>query len=261
MEVGRIQGGNLNWSRAHFGAWCVVSAPLILGLDLTDVSTMNTIIGFISNPEAIAINQQWAGHPGRLVKQITSNTTALPIQVWAKPQPQGQLAVYVVNPTPPSGYRAPDPLGCFREFPAAAKQNNICFGQYKITYPAVGTRASCAVECLQDSACTAFVWALPGEGGDKCRISHTCTTPTGYLGGFDGYIRTPSVAGCGVQPEPPSKPVEVVVTFSELGLGQNVTSAGVRDVWARQTLAATAGAQLNVTVSPMDSVFVVLTPK
>ena len=32
MEVGHIEGGDVAWSRAHFGAWCVVSAPLILGL-------------------------------------------------------------------------------------------------------------------------------------------------------------------------------------------------------------------------------------
>ena len=36
-------------------------------------------------PQAIAINQQWAGHPGRLATQFTVNGSALPIQVWVKP--------------------------------------------------------------------------------------------------------------------------------------------------------------------------------
>ena len=63
MEVGRIDGGSYAWSRAHFGAWCVVSAPLILGLDLTDTVTLGSIVPFVTNPEAIAVNQQWAGHP------------------------------------------------------------------------------------------------------------------------------------------------------------------------------------------------------
>ena len=67
MEVGRIKGGDVTWSRAHFGAWCVVSAPLILGLDVTDHATLATIAPFLTNPEAIAVNQQWAGHPGRKV--------------------------------------------------------------------------------------------------------------------------------------------------------------------------------------------------
>ena len=49
MEVGRITGGSFAWSRAQFGAWCVVSAPLILGLDLTDNATLASIIPFITN--------------------------------------------------------------------------------------------------------------------------------------------------------------------------------------------------------------------
>ena len=55
------------WNRAHFGAWCVVSSPLILGLDVTDGGTLCDIIDVISNKEAVAINQEWAGHPGALV--------------------------------------------------------------------------------------------------------------------------------------------------------------------------------------------------
>ena len=49
--------------------------------------------------------------------------------------------------------------------------------------------------------------------------------------------------------------------FDVLGLAAGVTSAGVRDVWARADIADATGAMLNVTVAPMDSVFVVLTPK
>jgi hypothetical protein len=55
MEVGRIAGGTLAWSRAHFGAWCVVSAPLILGLDVTDQKTLETIVPFIANDEGAAL--------------------------------------------------------------------------------------------------------------------------------------------------------------------------------------------------------------
>jgi hypothetical protein len=40
-------------------------------LDLTQTEALEPIIPFITNPEAIAVNQQWAGHPGRLVKQYT----------------------------------------------------------------------------------------------------------------------------------------------------------------------------------------------
>ena len=81
MEVGRIEGGDVNWSRAHFGAWCVVSAPLVLGLDLGDHDALAAIAPFLTNPEAIAVNQQWAGHPGRKLLDFgqDANGAATPV--------------------------------------------------------------------------------------------------------------------------------------------------------------------------------------
>lgn len=70
LETGRIMvDGKLHvpWNRAHFGAWCVVSAPLILGMDLTKQDAVAAVIDVIANEEAIAVNQAWAGHPGGLV--------------------------------------------------------------------------------------------------------------------------------------------------------------------------------------------------
>ena len=99
MEVGRVNG-SLAWNRAHFGAWCVVSAPLVLGLDLSDRDALAAIVPVVANPEAIAINQQWSGHPGRLVAEFfVAGDGALPVQLWAKPQPGGALAAILLNPT------------------------------------------------------------------------------------------------------------------------------------------------------------------
>ena len=50
MEVGRVNG-SLAWNRAHFGAWCVVSAPLVLGLR---TSTVFVVIFFIL-PEVVNV--------------------------------------------------------------------------------------------------------------------------------------------------------------------------------------------------------------
>ena len=100
MEVGRVNG-SLAWNRAHFGAWCVVSAPLVLGLDLSDRDALAAIVPVVANPEAIAINQQWSGHPGRLVAEFfVAGDGALPVQLWAKPQPEvdaGSLDVWEVK--------------------------------------------------------------------------------------------------------------------------------------------------------------------
>lgn len=48
-------------SRSHFGAWCIVSSPLILGYDVTNDSVTKAVWPIISNREAIAVNQQWEG--------------------------------------------------------------------------------------------------------------------------------------------------------------------------------------------------------
>uniref|UniRef100_A0A7S3LNX9 Alpha-galactosidase n=1 Tax=Aplanochytrium stocchinoi TaxID=215587 RepID=A0A7S3LNX9_9STRA len=51
-------------SRSHFGAWCIVSSPLILSHDLNDKRITDSIWDIITNTEAIEVNQAWAGHPG-----------------------------------------------------------------------------------------------------------------------------------------------------------------------------------------------------
>eukprot|EP01062_Namystynia_karyoxenos_P054557 TRINITY_DN449_c0_g3_i1.p1 TRINITY_DN449_c0_g3~~TRINITY_DN449_c0_g3_i1.p1 ORF type:complete len:430 (+),score=140.87 TRINITY_DN449_c0_g3_i1:82-1371(+) len=100
-------------SRAHFSMWAVTSAPLILGLDLSNHKSVAAVWPVIANAEVIAVNQQWAGHPGRLVQNSSETFTAeckhgasdkrgdqcvLPKwQLWAKPQPGGAVAVLAVN--------------------------------------------------------------------------------------------------------------------------------------------------------------------
>ena len=57
LEVGRVMAGDRNWNRAHFGAWVVTSSPLILGMDLHNNTIIDSVIEFVTNPEAIAVNQ------------------------------------------------------------------------------------------------------------------------------------------------------------------------------------------------------------
>merc|ERR1712232_193352 len=61
--------------RSHFGMWCVSSSPLILGLDLRDAAALDAVWPIISNREAIAVNQAWAGDAGQLV--VRSNETVI----------------------------------------------------------------------------------------------------------------------------------------------------------------------------------------
>ena len=93
LEVGNFASGATAHaeSRTHFGAWCIVSSPLILGLDLTDAATVDAVWDIISNTEAIAVNQQWAGQPGRLVVDAATH------QVWSKQLPDHGIAVLAFN--------------------------------------------------------------------------------------------------------------------------------------------------------------------
>eukprot|EP00035_Acanthoeca_spectabilis_P009817 m.173365 g.173365 ORF g.173365 m.173365 type:complete len:420 (-) comp14846_c0_seq1:71-1330(-) len=92
LEVGNFQGPlNMTESRSHFSAWAVVSSPLVLGFDLTNSAMVDELWPIISNPEVHAVNQAWAGHPGR---QVASTDT---YQVWAKKLSATSQAVLVFS--------------------------------------------------------------------------------------------------------------------------------------------------------------------
>lgn len=71
-------------TRAHFGAWCVLSSPLILSLDVWDEKTMEKVWPVISNKEAIAVNQAWAGESGAVFLQADVGEVGGRVQMeWA----------------------------------------------------------------------------------------------------------------------------------------------------------------------------------
>ena len=87
LEVGNIDGG-YHENRAHFGAWCVTSSPLILSFDLVDSTVLKRVWSIISNTEAISVNQAWDGDAGRLLYSwdpADEITGAMPYYVWVVP--------------------------------------------------------------------------------------------------------------------------------------------------------------------------------
>jgi alpha-galactosidase len=109
---------------AHFAAWSVVSAPQVLGFDLADAVVLARALPIVTNAHALRVNSEWAGHPGRLIKNSTSKFIAgvahgagggtgchvgsppswectqeeLPTwQLWAKPLLAGDVALLVLN--------------------------------------------------------------------------------------------------------------------------------------------------------------------
>lgn len=105
----------LSWeeAQAHFAAWCVTSSPLVLGLDLANMTEYDTWWPVVSNTEAIAVNQAWAGEAGRMLA-VSDESTAFNVPAgrvceeyrnltlpnwtaWAKALPGNKTAALALN--------------------------------------------------------------------------------------------------------------------------------------------------------------------
>jgi alpha-galactosidase len=153
LQVGRLK--SLAEDRSHFAAWCVVSAPLVLGHDLTNSTIVTAIKDTITNSMAIQVNQAYEGHPGALVRNSTTTFVALTAhgasgecdspqgrkrceniifptyQIWSKPQPGGAVALFIVNLS--EGPNTEDIVVTLQElgFPGSkAKATDIWTGKY-----------------------------------------------------------------------------------------------------------------------------------
>ena len=73
LEVGRMPEHGAAESRSHFAAWAIISAPLVLGFDLTNEERLRAAWPIISNAEVIKISQTWVADApwpsGRLLKR------------------------------------------------------------------------------------------------------------------------------------------------------------------------------------------------
>lgn len=88
LEVGN-GGLSLTESITHFSLWCVMKAPLLIGCDLTSISS--DYLAILSNEEMIAINQDPLGRQAQIVAEgiITS--------VWAGCLENGDIVVLLLN--------------------------------------------------------------------------------------------------------------------------------------------------------------------
>jgi len=75
LEVGR--GMTAEEDKSHFSMWCILSAPLVLGNNLSTITQQTKNI--LTNAEVIAVNQDTTGVQGHLVSDNGAG-----LQVWAK---------------------------------------------------------------------------------------------------------------------------------------------------------------------------------
>lgn len=88
LEVGN---GNLTLdeNKSHFSLWCILSAPLMLGNDIRDLSP--EIHEILTNKEVIAVNQDPLGMQGVKVKDKGD------LEVWVKQLGDGSRAIVFFN--------------------------------------------------------------------------------------------------------------------------------------------------------------------
>ena len=91
LEVGN---GSLTETenRSHFSLWCILSAPLMLGNDPSNMPA--TVKAILTNKEAIAIDQDSLGKQGVRIRK-TGNQ-----EVWVKRLKNGDRAVLLLNRDP-----------------------------------------------------------------------------------------------------------------------------------------------------------------
>jgi len=280
LEVGNLPTYNQN--RAHFGAWVIVSAPLILGLDLTDTAKVTTIWDIISNQEALAVSQSWYGHPGMLVENITPappNSTTL--YMWAVDCSSSDGGQYgfsydsstqavkvpgggcLSTKTPSELTSAPCDGTAAQQFTYAGAStlkasNGQCVDVYDFSGPVLELYA-CNGGCNQQ-----FSFNADGTFSDFCNpkmcISARKNSPT--AGNQIQVWAKPQAAGAvavfvinGYQGDPQTIPINIA------NLNITTSSITVRDIWNHKDLGTASG---NFTTDPIDaydSRFYLFTPK
>jgi alpha-galactosidase len=285
MEVGSILHPNhtldVEWNRAHFGAWCIVSSPLILGMDMDDPN-LALVIPFITNSEAIAVNQQYAGSPGVLLQ---SNHVAA-------------IAPPAEDP-PPAPHTPKDELG-FVVYIGMLNQPDDGGKPLRVANMSAG---DAEVWCNQTAACTCFTAETTTTSGlasgaarskSEVRFENEpllCASNGIHVRNNDNKWRTwvkaglaPDTAESGAQqvwgkPQPNgswafvllnsdlTRTMTATIDLAALPLAASKISSGgavmVRDIWAKAnvpTLKPAAGLFTPPAVAPRDSAFYLVSP-
>jgi alpha-galactosidase len=151
---GRTPGDGmlLNEYRAHYAVWAILASPLILGADLRNLKqTHPACLELLLNPEIVAVNQDVAALPPRLIWQHpptgTRNITSASItaQAFARPLSRERLAVLLLN-------RGPSPAN----MSVAWEQLGLPSGSRMVVYDVIGQKYA-------GTAVGAFTAAVPSH--------------------------------------------------------------------------------------------------
>ncbi|MFC5447123.1 discoidin domain-containing protein [Paenibacillus aestuarii] len=184
LEVGVIadKPGQLSLNRdeaiSNFSMWAILSAPLMLGLDVNTMDNPTTFSGqfadIVTNAEVIAVDQDAAGIQGTKVKESTPG-----LQVYAKPlisRTSGSRAVVLLNRTdaPTTMTVTSDQIGLLNQFSVRdlwqKNEMGMYTGSYSASVPAHGS------VMLKISGTNDPSWTPPSPVVDPTQIPQTQMT-------------------------------------------------------------------------------------
>ena len=144
--------------RSNFGMHCIVSSPLILAFNVTNNTLVQQLWPIIANEEALEVNRQWAGTPGRLVATIRSSTGGTEGDAQAgeyvlRKGQLGQVSGWGFHP----GENHPD-LGCPHDVEQLPGVTPVC----NLLRVANVTITEAQSWCTANAACAAFSYRSGG---------------------------------------------------------------------------------------------------
>ncbi|MBO6166251.1 MAG: glycoside hydrolase family 27 protein [Eubacterium sp.] len=91
-------------NKTHMTMWCMINSPLMLGMDLRNVSAGDAVYNIITNEDVIALNQDGLGVQAKRIfttKAVAPDTTYIRdndrMDVLAKPLDDGSVALSFIN--------------------------------------------------------------------------------------------------------------------------------------------------------------------
>lgn len=104
-----MNGLNLTQNKTHMTMWCLLNAPLMLGLDLRRLKKGDELWTIISNMDVISLNQDTLGIQAKRVKVIKADESVVDapdkeyirdndrVDILAKPLSDGSIALSFIN--------------------------------------------------------------------------------------------------------------------------------------------------------------------
>jgi len=197
LEVGVEKwGGKLTdtENKTHFGMWCIMNSPLLIGCDIRSIST--TDLTLLRNKDLIALNKDTLYQQAYLVKKTDKGCYILVKDLETHYGTKRAFAIYNPNDgakTEVISFKDIDLAGNVKLHDCFTKKDlaDTYFDTYKVSVPAHGTKiyvaeAQTRLERTRYEAETGYSKAYSEIQGNVCKYEEAAYCSGGYKAGYIG---------------------------------------------------------------------------